>query len=546
MRRLTAWTTVAAMPLLAGMLTAVPATALSATADAPDLALVPPASVVPKLDWRACADSEGLECATAEVPTTYRAPKGRTTSIALVRIPAAKPAERIGSLFTNPGGPGGSGVDFIKAAGDVAFSQEVRDHYDIIGFDPRAVGASDQATCYASAEEESAALANLPAFPLTKADGRAYLPLSAAIARACKTTAGERISHSSTANVARDMDLLRRAVGDQKLHYVGYSYGTFLGATYAKLFPRTVGPMVLDGTLDPEKYSGRVDGRSTVGVRTGQGPASAETFQQFLATCREAGDRCALNALGDPEEVVDRTFESLRTTPVPIDAGDGTTVDVDYPTAIVLSFQSMYAPAQWAELAELLAYLATGGEGTPPAAAPRALQQMTEEPASGYTSIGGSLASVCVDSPRRSSPQGVQQQADVADRAAPGFGRFRAWVGVECLAERFVDRDAYRGSWRQTTQQEVLVIGTRHDPATPYAATAPYAKKFPRSSVLTVEGYGHTILGKSTCADDIVTRYLVDGVTPGPTATCQQDVAPFAPTSSASMKLQQVPVEPAV
>ena len=493
---------------------------------------------VPDLPWEPCEDAPGFDCATAQVPTDYDEPAGATTSIALTRLPAAQPDQRVGSLFTNPGGPGGPGVSFIQQAGPTLFPQSVRDRYDIIGFDPRSVGQSDPALCYDSAEQEAAASAGSIAFPVKKSQVAPFLAESRALARSCRANAGEQIAHASTANVARDMDLLRRAVGDEKLTYVGYSYGTYLGATYAKLFPSSVGRMVLDGTVDPVKYSASDGDPQSVGVRLGQGPAAAETFEQFLATCADAGDACALNALGDPTEVVDRMFDALRTDPVDVPIGDGTTVSFGYPEAVVLAFQGLYDPAQWTDLALSLAYLASGGEAPLPQAAPE-LMRNAQEPEQDYTSVGSSLSTICVDSPSRLPPVAYAPQADRADRAAPDFGRFRAWVGVQCPSLKIRDTDAYRGPWKQTTQAPVLVIGTRHDPATPYSFTAPFTQRFPGGRMLTVEGYGHTIIGKSRCGDTAVADYLVDGDLPAVGAICDQDVAPFTPAPAARKELAE-------
>ncbi len=467
------------------------------------------------------------------MPTDYDTPRGATTTIALTKLPATGPAAKIGSLFTNPGGPGGSGVDFVQTVGRTAYTATVLARYDIIGFDPRGVGSSDPVTCYPDAAAEQAALAAFPAFPVTAKDARAFLPLDAALTASCRQTSGARIAHSSTANVARDLDLLRQAVGDKLLSYVGYSYGTFLGATYGRLFPQSVGKMVLDGTLDPAAYSGSNGDRRPVGARTQQGPASAEVFQQFLARCQEAESGCALNELGRPGTVVKQLFESLKKKPVPIDVGGGTIVSVGYPQAVAIAFQFMYSPAGWQSLATTLAYLARGGDGAPPAAVPEALAQVDRARRTDYASIGGSIASTCVDATSPLAPSGFQRLADAEDRRAPDFGRFRAWTGLECATLGVPDTDAYRGPWTQSTTPPIMVIGTRYDPATPYSFTRPFADLFPDGRMLTVEGYGHTILGKSTCADEAVARYLVDGRAPRDGATCAQSIQPFAAAPAA-------------
>ncbi len=515
-------TGVVALATAAGLLTT-GTTAQAGPAHAGSTGYGAPTPPAPQLEWRPCGEGlEAFQCATAKVPLDYDRPGGRTTSIALTRLPATDAEHRIGTLFTNPGGPGGSGVDFVHESAEKAFTREVRARYDIVGFDPRAVAGSDAAHCFGSQAEEERVTTSLPfAFPLTGTELGRHLSLRKRIADACVETAGAVMRHASTANVARDMDLLRRAVGDRRMHYVGYSYGTYLGATYARLFPRSVGHLVLDGTFDPAAYSGSNGDRRSQGARLGQGAAASETYQQFLRACEEAGDACALNRLGPPERVVEKLLDDLRAKP--LTTPDGTTMT--YSVAVGTIFQQLYAPSLWAGLAEKLAGLADptrkGSASTP---------RSTTEPEP-YTSVGEPLASSCVDSRHRIRPRGYQRLADAEDRAAPHFGRLRAWVGLECSFAQLRDRDAFRGPWKQAVKKPVLVIGTRYDPSTPYAHTRPYTDNFPDGRMLTVEGYGHTSLGKSTCADRTVTRYLVDGKPPKDGASCRQDAAPFAPTT---------------
>lgn len=514
-------TAVATLATTAGLLTTGTTTAQARSAP-------PPA---PQLHWGSCG--EGLaefECATATVPVDYDRPLGRTTTVALTRLPAKDAENRLGSLFTNPGGPGGSGVDFVHDSAELAFSPEVRARYDIIGFDPRAVAKSDPAHCFASQSAEDAVTGSVSfAFPLTRRELKEHLPLRQKIADACVENAGDVMRHASTANVARDMDLLRRALGDRRMHYVGYSYGTYLGATYARLFPRSVGHLVLDGTFDPAAYSGSDGDDRSQGARLGQGAAASETYRQFLRMCEKAGDACALNELGTPRRVVEKLLEDLKTTPVT--APDGTTVN--YSVAVATIFQQLYAPSLWAALAEKLAGLADPtGSTSPSSPKPR-----TAAPP--YSSVGEPLACSCVDSRHTLRPGRYQRLADAEVRAAPHFGRLRAWVGLECSFAQVRDHDAFRGPWNQAVRKPVLVIGTRYDPSTPYAHTRPYTDRFPDGRMLTVEGYGHTSLGKSRCADATVTRYLVDGQAPRDGARCAQDTPPFAPSTESERGRQR-------
>ncbi|MGW1344192.1 alpha/beta hydrolase [Kribbella sp. NPDC002412] len=505
-------------------------------------AVAAPKSVVPKIAWGSCgAELPAFQCASVEVPTDYDRPNGPTTTIALTRLPATDPARKIGTLFTNPGGPGGSGVDFVQQMGQAAYQPEVRARFDILGFDPRGVGKSEPVTCFPTEAEEAAAFAGQPAYPVTAEEERTYTALSLKLAIGCRTTSPDRLAHYSTANVARDMDLLRQAVGDDKLSYVGYSYGTYLGATYARLFPNKIRAFVLDGTLSPEWYSGSNGDRQPLGARLKQGEGAAETFAQFLAECeRAAPNGCALAKLGEPKAVTDGMFERLKKQPVVLTLPDGSTVTVTYQVAVQASFFSMYSPSDWPALAESLAQLAAASKTTRAKSAPERASELLVEwnrRKEEYASIGTALQP-CVEARQSGRPLAYPQYADAADKRAPHFGRMRLWIGQPCEFLGVRDHDAFLGPWKLSTKTPVMVIGTRYDPATPYEATRPYANLFRNASMVTVEGYGHTVLGKSTCADNLITTYLTTLKSPADGSTCTQDRKPFDPAPAEARLLQ--------
>ncbi|WP_328321189.1 alpha/beta hydrolase [Kribbella sp. NBC_00382] len=510
--------------VLAAAALVVPTTASAASTAQP---------VVPKINWGSCGAAPALEafqCATVEVPTDYDHPRGPTTTIALTRLPASDPAHRIGTLFTNPGGPGGPGVEFIQQVGQSAYTSQVRAQFDILGFDPRGVGKSDPATCYRTEAEEQKVLASQPPFPVTRAEERAYTSWGIKVGLHCSALSGDKLAHMSTANVARDMDLLRQAVGDEKLSYIGYSYGTYLGATYAKLFPTKVRALVLDGTLSPTGYSGSDGDRRPFGVRIAQGDGAAGTFAQFKAECKKAGpDKCSLAKLGDPSTVVENLFERLKTHPVVVTLPDGTTTTVTYQIAVVVGFQHMYDPAGWSELADLYSQLAapTKSKSTK---APAALVEWTRHKEL-YPSLAQGMQP-CIETAKAGRPFDYPAYAGAADKTGPHFGRFRTWVGQPCESMPVKDTDAFKGPWPNKVKPPVLVIGTRYDPATPYAATRPYADLFPDARLLTVEGYGHTTLFKSSCADSRITKYLTTLTAPADGTTCGQDYKPFDPVQA--------------
>lgn len=497
------------------------------------------AAPVPELDWQPCG--EGLEpflCATAEVPRDHDRPRGATTTIALTLLPASgDPAERVGTLFTNPGGPGGSGVEFVQQGAPFIYPPEVLARFDVLGFDPRAVAGSDPATCFRTqAEEDASPLLRLP-YPITPRDEARFTLEGLALAARCQLTSPVRFATASTANVARDMDLLREAVGDEQLFYAGYSYGTYLGATYARLFPDRVGRFLLDATVDPVAWSGTGTGDAApsvpLGIRIRQGLGTHETFGEFTRLCAEGGPAtCPLAALGDPATVAYETFDRLATQPVELPLPDGTTLLVTQQLAVATTFQSLYSPALWPDLAALLAELAA------PAPDPAAVASAAAGTRSAlgarlrgedYPSIGGALASLCVDTASNGRVDRYPRLIDAYDETAPYFGRFRGWVGLPCEGWKLEDHDAFTGPWEQTTTAPVLVVGTRFDPATPYQQTQPYRDLFPAGHLLTLDGWGHTAIGKSVCVDEHIATYLLTGTPPADGSVCAPDAVPFAP-----------------
>lgn len=225
--------------------------------------------------WRPCEDEaqRGFECATLDVPLDYDRPAGETIDLALIRRRATVPSERLGSLFFNPGGPGGAGTNALPAWYERYFPAELRERFDIVSWDPRGVGRSTAVRCFGSTEEATAWWARQPAgFPVGDKERQAWFAGRAELANGCKQRASKLLPHVSTPDSARDLDRLRQAVGDEQLSYWGISYGTFLGAVYANLFPDKVGGLLLDGNVDPLGYAdGAMTGKArlTTSLRMG-------------------------------------------------------------------------------------------------------------------------------------------------------------------------------------------------------------------------------------------------------------------------------------
>src|SRR6476646_8329721 len=269
-------------------LLAVCATAIGVTAGA--------SSAAPeKVGWTKCHSDLGpFQCGTVQVPLDYDQPNGATISLALVRLPASDPAHRIGSLFLNPGGPDGSGVDFVLFAGPFLYNDSVRAHFDLVGFDPRGIGRSTALRCFGTPKQWGPYFTPF-AFPTTPAEELQWMNADLYLDSNCAQRGGNIADHMSTANVARDLDQLRQAIGDMELTYAGVSYGTMIGQTYANMFPGNVRAIIIDGVLDPIAWTtGRGDG-STVpfSTRLRSDAGAQATLNEFFRLCDAGGANCA-------------------------------------------------------------------------------------------------------------------------------------------------------------------------------------------------------------------------------------------------------------
>jgi pimeloyl-ACP methyl ester carboxylesterase len=497
--------------VVAGLLASLLATPTAAAP--PDSATGPP---VPRLRWAPCGD--GLECATARVPLDYDRPSGATITLALIRLPASDPARRIGSIFVNPGGPGKSGVDAVRQAGRSLFSAEVRARFDLVGLDPRGIGASTPLRCFDTLDQ---ALGVLPPFrfPVTAAEERLWVQADRTFARACAGHGGPVLDHMATADVARDLDLLRQAVGDRQLTYVGLSYGAYLGATYANLFPARVRALVLDGVPDPVAWAtGRGDQAATQPLfnRIGSAEGASATLGEFFRLCDQAGSACAFSR-GDPRDRYQALARRLLANPVQTPDGP-----VGYADLVYTTQRALEDPALWPNLAERLQQL--DSLANPSAAATQVGVGQPDYP----NLLEGLPGVACSDSDNPNQVGAWRRAADAADHTAPYFGRYWTWFSSICQPWPGRDADRYTGPWTAQTANAVLVVGNRFDPATPYRGAVTLARLLPRSRLLTLGGWGHTSEGKSSCIDAHTARYLLTTRTPQPSTVCPPDIVPFA------------------
>jgi pimeloyl-ACP methyl ester carboxylesterase len=506
-RRITA-ALVAAAALLAAVL--VPATASAA---APG----PATPQVPVLHWRSC--DAGFQCATARVPLSYRDPGGAAISIAVVRHLATDPARRIGTLFFNGGGPNEQIESFVAGFGE--FPAAIAARYDITTFDPRGFGYSTAIRCFPTMAAENKFLGGLPAFPAGARQDAAWDRTWARFDARCAQRNGSLLDHDTTADVARDMNLLRQAVGAPALNYIGLSYGTGLGATYANLFPATTGHMILDGNLNPIAWT-HPDAVAPIWLRQHSDQASAASMRAFLDLCGKTTTAACAFSAGTPAATRakwDTLLRRLRRHPVNA---------YSYADTIEAASETLGTVSQWPTGASQLQQLwVASAAGSGPSASASAA------PPAVYTGQEQTLAVLCSDSPNPRDPAAYAAAAQLAYARSGGFGLQWAWNSEACADwPAAAAQDRYAGPWNRPTASTILVLGNTGDPVLPYRDSVAMSRDLARARLLTVDGYGHTeAANPSTCATDYEISYLLTGALPAAGTVCQQNATPFPPPS---------------
>jgi len=490
-----------------------------------------------RVAWSPChAELGPFQCGTVQVPLDYDQPDGATISIALVRLPATDPQRRIGSLLINPGGPGGSGVSFTIFVGPSVYSDEVRARFDLVGFDPRGIARGTALHCFGTARQQEPYFTPL-AFPSTPEEEQTWIAADRYLDAACDQRGGRIAEHMSTANVARDLDVLRRAVGDQQLTYAGYSYGSYLGVTYANLFPDKVRALVIDGVVDPIAWSTGRDNQATSVPFTTRLRADAgaqATLGEFFRLCDAAGPACAFS--GNAADRYAALAAKLKAHPIQTTFPDGSVAELNYSTLIGLTLGVLANGGKditWEDFAGLLVDF----ESPPaPARLGARLQLLWQRQAyitrRGFprypNDVEGFPAVACADSDNPDSYAAWSTAGAAADAAFGYFGRIWTWFSSICAEWPRSDEDRYVGPFNRLTANPVLVVGNQFDSNTPYEGALTVANLLPNSALLTLHGWAHTSLLLSRCVDDAVTRYLIDRAVPQPGTVCEQDHIPFS------------------
>jgi pimeloyl-ACP methyl ester carboxylesterase len=488
----------------------------------------------PKLDWQPCPDvgggDVGAQCATATVPKDYGTPSKGSLKLAVAKSPATGKKE--GSLFFNFGGPGAPAAIYVEFFGADLFPV-LNEHFDIIGMDPRGVGDSQPAIdCHANQETEgfysepfqTPEIVNFPA--LVRKD-KGYI-------QKCLDNNKGILPYVTTANVARDMDGLRAAVGDDKLTYLGFSYGTYLGATYASLFPNRYRALVLDGPVDATNYANHPSNgllEQTAGFERELG--------RFLQAC--AVDQVACSGFGgtDPWDAFDQLIDQADANPIPAPnyAPDPRPIKGDDIRGA--AFAELYAKFLWGDLAKALAD-AKNGDGS-------GIRKMIDEdwfgrdPDTGAFDPGGDRYFTITAADQTYDHKNLGQYLELGDLAWGMFDHFYVNNGYAELNYGLYPvqgQDAFKGPFRvPRSSPTILVVDTTYDPATPYRGGKRLARDLGQTRLLTMRGDNHTAYqGNSPCIDEKVEAYLISLTVPAVGTTCTQQVPFEAPQPVAQAK----------
>ena len=472
-----------------------------------------------KVEWYDCvatagveksADRTGFQCAKVKVPLDYSQPGGQTIEIAMKKHPATGSA-RQGTLFMNPGGPGGSGVDDVGGMPTSTFAG-VQSAYDIIGFDPRGIGSSTAITC--SSDAEAKAMEGVS--PVDGAGAPVAFEQRAAVISeqvkqfeascAANTKPAELLDHVDAVSVARDLDVLRALSGDQKLNYAGFSYGTYLGAHYAELFPANTGRLVLDGALDPSlTYSER---------RQGQARGFERALRNYVAWC-QSGQSCPLT--GDVDAGVQQigdVFTSANQSPVPSSDPNRPVKGEDMKQIVGLMLHS--PESSWSVVSEALGQVINKHD----ASAFRSIaDQLDAQP---LVNTGAMMGTNCLDYRVEGDMATWTAQSKELERIAPRFATVSDAGDLSCQAWGHTGTQPSKALHAKGAAP-ILVIGTTGDPATPHEWAVALADQLESGQLLTWEGNGHVAYsnpGHGPCVTQAVDTYLLTGTMPKKGLTC--------------------------
>jgi pimeloyl-ACP methyl ester carboxylesterase len=456
-----------------------------------------------QVEWEGCGG--GFECTRIAVPLDYDDLAGASVELAVNRLPASDPDARIGSLLLNPGGPGASGVDMLRQSAPLF--GELGGAYDLVGFDPRGVGASEPLACLDTAGLD-ALLASDPD-PDTPAEVADVAGLYRGFGRGCERDAPDLLPYMSTTDAARDLDVIRAVVGDEQLHYLGFSYGTLIGAVYAELFPDRIAAMVLDGPIDPRLSYAQTLLSQASGFET--------ALRAYAADCVTEPE-CPLGT--DVDTGLDRItalLEQLDAEPLPTDDPDRPLTEglAGYGIAFAL-----YSESYWTGLTLALSRAMDEGDGQPLLAladlyARRGEDGYAENLLQVYTAVS------CLDDRGNPTIADVEQGVDEFEQASPTLGASIAWTLMACAVWPVEPAHPLPAAIDAVGAVPIVVVGTTRDPATPYAQAQSLAAQLDSGVLLSRDGDGHTAYGQgNACIDGAVNAYLLEQVAPAEGTRC--------------------------
>lgn len=455
-----------------------------------------------ELTWTECG--VGFDCTDVTAPLDWEDPGKGEITLSVVRHRAE--GTPVGSLLTNPGGPGASGVDLILNSLDYAVGADLIENFDVIGFDPRGVGTSTAVTCY-DAPQMDEYLYSIPAAARGTAEWEAELLDShKAFAEACDANSGGILPYITTVNAARDMDLIRAVLGDKQLNYLGYSYGTFLGATYAKLYPEKAGRLVLDGAIDPAVPGLEVGATQALGFES--------ALRAYMQDCLDSGE-CPFNGTVD-EAMTDLGALLASVDSTPLKSGDGRMLGADsLMTAIIAA---LYSQDSWGYLTQALDEALQGD----PTSALFLADFYNGRENGTYTdnSAEAFRAYNCMDYPVEDDPAAEAAIDAKIAQGAPTIAPY--WTGPDSCSVWPYPPTGTRGEIKAEGAGPILVIGTTNDPATPYEWSESLANQLEEGILITRVGEGHTGYNKgNACVDDAVEAFLLDDVVPEDGLRCE-------------------------
>lgn len=462
------------------------------------------------LSWHTC-DGD-FQCATLTVPLSYTDTADGTIGIHVVKRPASGP-NPIGDIVINPGGPGASGISYLEGAWST-FPASLRARFALVSFDPRGIGQSAPVNCLTPAQIR--AVIALNPSPTTPAQVSQVVTATKGFVADCEgSVPAKLLANVSTAETASDMDRLRAGLGEAKLTYFGYSYGTYLGAVYAQMFPTHVRALVLDGDFPPSL--------TTIPLEEQQSAGFEQDLHDFLTWCGTSAQCGQISSSGTPEATYERLasrFASGLVISASLPANLGGSQPVNLGVFEIGVISGLYSPSSWPDLGAALAQ-AENGNGADLAlfAASYAGEQSN---GTFQNIISANVAISCLD---RSVPTGVPTYEHLASQlaaTAPDFGPSEAWGGLTCS---YWPDPATGKAFRIDAPglAPVLVIGSTHDPATPYQWAVEMAGQLPGSVLLTRDGDGHTAYGFSSCIRGWADDYLIDLKLPPAGTVCQSD-----------------------